>query len=517
MNKFVASFLIVITLLSTTVFAHDIEEISFNCEQLGYDCFENALADEYCYAGSDCAEGIYYCPEELPKTYPATGMELMSSGDTLAQTLIQGWENLQESINIREYNIPRSGIGDAYRGVLYSNPIYYYVKSGFSYSYTWDGYIASVLPNYTCTDKNEINATIAEIEKATDEILFYIDPGMSDVEKIMTVHDYMIFHYDYDTVSEEPNRNLLIMTEKKGVCMAYTFAFTHLMNKLGIETRYVSSEEMNHAWNLVNVNREWFHIDLTWDDPVYKNPEISPHYRACHKYALLSDDKISSMDNPHYGYNLGELSATSHMYDDALWHDGTSAIVTIDDNSFWVEGNNIVCEHGDIIYENLDGGDSFWNASEFRGWSDTVYGGVAGYNSKLYFNTDNGIYSYNPETKSTELVHSEYGITGMSIDGNVIYYDKYDIETGTFVTESIHLENICYSHPYIENGKIIAKVYKDTDEPTKIFSSCNGCFGYTSVESSGLSVVEFDASDDAYLYFWDENLKPLREKLKVVK
>ena len=38
----------------------------------------------------------------------------------------------------------------------------------------------------------------------------------------------------------------------------------------GLECRFVSgtADGGGHAWNQVKVNRKWYYIDCTWDDPV---------------------------------------------------------------------------------------------------------------------------------------------------------------------------------------------------------------------------------------------------------
>ena len=35
---------------------------------------------------------------------------------------------------------------------------------------------------------------------------------------------------------------------------------------LSLDNTRVSTN--NHIWNVVNINNNWYHIDLTWDDPV---------------------------------------------------------------------------------------------------------------------------------------------------------------------------------------------------------------------------------------------------------
>ena len=48
---------------------------------------------------------------------------------------------------------------------------------------------------------------------------------------------------------------------------------------------------MNHAWNLIKIDGEWYHIDVTWDDPT---PDLLG--RVNHVFFLISDDAIASSE-----------------------------------------------------------------------------------------------------------------------------------------------------------------------------------------------------------------------------
>ena len=50
----------------------------------------------------------------------------------------------------------------------------------------------------------------------------------------------------------------------KTVCAGYAKALQYLLNLCGIECTYVTSE--THAWNLIKLEGEYYHIDVTWGD-----------------------------------------------------------------------------------------------------------------------------------------------------------------------------------------------------------------------------------------------------------
>ena len=80
------------------------------------------------------------------------------------------------------------------------------------------------------------------------------------------MHEYIVLNYDYDYLLENGDVYSMI-TEGIGVCQAYTGLYMLVLRQLGIEVSYSVSYPMNHTWNLVNLDGNWYHVDNTWDDP----------------------------------------------------------------------------------------------------------------------------------------------------------------------------------------------------------------------------------------------------------
>ena len=174
--------------------------------------------------------------------------------------------------------------------------------------------------------RNEISLMSSSAERqAMNDILAQIKPGMSDVEKLLAVHDYMVLHYEYDyTFSIHSAQEFF--ENKRGVCQAYTLAFGYIMDELGIEWKYVRSSPMNHAWNLVKLNGAWYHIDVTWDDPGWHrtlaNGEdvFGDSYGVVrHRYFLVSDSAMEDDEHNHYGWDSDRKRAVDSFYDDYFW------------------------------------------------------------------------------------------------------------------------------------------------------------------------------------------------------
>ncbi|MBQ4528737.1 MAG: hypothetical protein II998_11780 [Clostridia bacterium] len=328
--------------------------------------------------------------------------------------IVESWAQLSDSIDISSYKISVDGFADMYYGLLYENPEYYYVESSFEYGFT-DEYVEKIVPSYSVTDKETIKKETGAIYKSASLILNEVTDEMSDFQKVMTVHDYMVLNYRYD--STMANHNLTIMTTKTGVCDSYSKAFKFVMDLVGIECKIIESDEMQHSWNLVKVDGEWYHIDLTMDDPTEDK-----YAQVSHEFALLSTDAINNSQMPHYGYDLGDLKADSTKYDTAPWRNSTGSIVSISQVTYWISGNSVESSDGKIIYSDLDGGDGFWNMTASAGYTNSCMAGLGVYNGKLYFNSDTKIKSYNPEMDTVEDFSDVSGLCGLFINDGVMYY-----------------------------------------------------------------------------------------------
>ena len=134
--------------------------------------------------------------------------------------------------------------------------------------------------------------TNAEQERAVEDIvasiMSTIEPeAMTDFEKVKFVNDYIVKNtiYSEDSVASSHSA-YAVAYEGKGVCQGYALFAQKLLQELGMESMYVVGEVYTggHAWNLVKVDGQWYHMDTTWNDPV---PDRGNGVR--YDYFLLND------------------------------------------------------------------------------------------------------------------------------------------------------------------------------------------------------------------------------------
>lgn len=147
--------------------------------------------------------------------------------------------------------------------------------------------------------RDAILKSVSEVNQKADEILNeIIKPRMSDYEKELAVHDYIINSCEYDvenykkdTVPPEGNEAYGPLISGKAVCGGYAKAMKLLLDRAGVECRFVTGKSKGelHAWNIVKISGEYYHVDPTWDDPVMNNGgQVLEH-----TYFNLTDKDIS--------------------------------------------------------------------------------------------------------------------------------------------------------------------------------------------------------------------------------
>ncbi|MBR2718604.1 MAG: hypothetical protein IKB78_04805, partial [Clostridia bacterium] len=118
----------------------------------------------------------------------------------------------------------------------------------------------------------------------------------TDYEKALWLHDWLVnnAYYDQNYAYYSAEGVLLRGT---GVCDSYSRAYEMLLEQVGIASKRVAGG--NHAWNLVQMDEGWYHIDPTWDDPITGNLSVDNKpvsgYELRHYFGL--PDRIMSEDH----------------------------------------------------------------------------------------------------------------------------------------------------------------------------------------------------------------------------
>ncbi len=143
---------------------------------------------------------------------------------------------------------------------------------------------------YVCLDeaysKGQVRKIIqSKIEQSVLECDKYVNGLMSEAERALTVHDYLVaditYAYESDGVTpvdEAWAHNIEGWANRNsGVCETYAETFTFLCGLFDVEAATVVGVAAEtgvmggHAWNMLKLDNEWHAVDVTWDDGLEKS------------------------------------------------------------------------------------------------------------------------------------------------------------------------------------------------------------------------------------------------------
>ncbi len=368
--------------------------------------------------------------------------------------VVAALENLETTIDITAYNFPMTdeGANEAaaeFLKVVNSNPQLFYVASacGVESSGTVDNPKLVCKPTYICSS-DEVEEMKPKFETAANLAAAQVDKSLDEYQQALLVHDYLALNceYDYDNyknnkVPEISHTAYGSLVNQVAVCDGYADAFAYIMeDKLGISCEVISSKDMAHAWNMIEIGQEWYHVDVTWDDPAYDRIG-----RVMHENFLCSDSRISKgspnaandKDDNHYSWNDAH-TADSTAYDDAFWGKIKSGCAICYHNGAWYYAR-YRDDIPSVIQFVKRTNDSFLEGEEeklldFEPWKGELEGSfwagcyvyLAQADGKLYFNSQDAIYRLGSDEGKVEVYSPTdldgKKIYGFTVRGNELWY-----------------------------------------------------------------------------------------------
>lgn len=354
------------------------------------------------------------------------------SENSIEQVLFDGLMNMDSHIDVSSFNLNVSSFKTLLQDFLNNRPEFFYLSSSFSYSYSDSGYLTTYIPSYEYS-KEDVISMREELNSSIEQAMSGIDESWSDMEKALYIHDYIVSECSYDlTYSHYDAYSLLV--NKSAVCQGYALAFLLFMNKLDIPCETVPSDSMMHIWNEIKLDGNWYHLDLTYDDPTN-----GTDWLARHDFFLLSDSQISSYSrfgkNYHHNYDA-TYACTDTTYDatDCFLRKSISPFVYSDGTWFYMDNTesggvytwNPVTSEKQII---VDMKDDKWSAGSYS-WYKEKYSSLASRDGIIYYNTPNKIMSF--PVGSTNDVSEVFSTTGSnSIFSIRIINDELQYKSGS--------------------------------------------------------------------------------------
>lgn len=201
------------------------------------------------------------------------------------ERILTALRNFEPEITGFSENLTSEHVTKLINYVIYDHPeIFWFQQQSTIYTIQPSSAVTKVEFLYKMT-KEEATKRQLQIDEEVKKFTNKIDASLNDYEIALRVYENIIQLIDYDSLGLEEQRNdedakekpddlrsiYGVIVNKKAVCAGYAKATQYFLQRYGIECTYISNKK--HAWNLVRLDGDYYHLDTTWGD--YSNTKES--------------------------------------------------------------------------------------------------------------------------------------------------------------------------------------------------------------------------------------------------
>ncbi len=174
------------------------------------------------------------------------------------------------------------------------------------------------------------------LELARSWVESLVDEDMSDLDKLLVLHDKLIEWVDYDKpMRRQYSSAVNVLNDKLAICSGYSRVMQLLLGLVDIPCHYVIGRARYnnelHAWNLVRIADKWYYVDATWNDPCARPEGVDiPE----HGFLLLTEKE---MDETHELFLFDSLPVSA-LPDDSYYTRSGHMYASFPD--FWKAAEN---------------------------------------------------------------------------------------------------------------------------------------------------------------------------------
>lgn len=348
-------------------------------------------------------EFFSYSVNEKP-LYSAPAVTLSETSwnvDAFKTYLRDAINNMETEIQISQFNIAyNEDSRNVIRNIMfYELPDCFHLESSFSMSNNGKIY-TKLIVSYTMS-KQEYKENKILWDKAVKEVIGDLDvPALTDEQKALLIHDRLAVRCEYDyenyldrSIPASSYTAFGCLVLGTSVCQGYSEAYQYLLKLVGIDSYLCASDKLNHVWNIVNIDGEIYHVDVTWDDPVWDIPGC-----VLHTNFLCSSEEF---EDSHEARDYDD-SPECEKYDEYFWRESDTAFILLDGEIYYVDSKAEMLKTYDGT--ELCSVDDKWYAKGNYYYTDN-YTRLATDGKDLFYSQAKGVYRYDMDAKQSEQVY----------------------------------------------------------------------------------------------------------------
>ncbi len=332
---------------------------------------------------------------------------------SLRKTLTDAFAECREEIYLLEYGIPAALIDQLAFYVWKEIPEAFHVGV-MSYSSS-AGKVDTLYVAYTL-NKSDYGSLLKQCRDVAEKMLEGVDdPRLSDAEKALILHDRLALHNEYDLTYNAPYTHEMVgaLVNQTSVCEGYAMAYSYLLDQVGIRNYYCQSERINHGWNILYIDGVKYHVDVTWDDPIYDRMG-----RVYHTNFLRSTEGMEETGHHINGACDYDDTPQDTRYDAAYWQNSLAAFQVLDGKLYYVSDSG---DHADLMQVSSGEHQAIADVSDawvthYGNWGDG-YQSLSSDGQDLLYSGKDKIYRYCTETGQTEAIWTPSLPDGTAIFG----------------------------------------------------------------------------------------------------
>lgn len=239
--------------------------------------------------------------DEIPRPYSYN--QLSEKQMYIYDAVIAAAEKLKTDVPLSTVmDISAEDYCEVYQQIYNDEHALFYIDTKMQYAMnTNTKKLASAIIFYKYSDEKIVEMQKA-IDKEVQRVLDGMTPGMTEYDKVKYFYDYLASSVVYDESTENCRDIYGVFVDKKAICGGYSKAFSHLCDKVGIETATVTGDADGeaHMWNMVKIDGQWYNIDITY---AVTESELGSYVR--YDYFCVTDEMLAgtrSVYEQNYAY-----------------------------------------------------------------------------------------------------------------------------------------------------------------------------------------------------------------------
>ncbi|MBR2589902.1 MAG: hypothetical protein IKE65_03170 [Clostridia bacterium] len=469
---------------------------------------------------------VHQCEQELE--------ELGVDVELLHDTLAAGIERFESDVDISDLNIPMDG--QLYNLLLLMAYVRYYMPEYFHIT-DISAMASSTKFYYLCFSYDErfdtaeeYNAAKAQIDAVVENMCEDLTskPAIDKVQGALLMHDRLIAHTSYDMnvfeagaeISDDSYTLYGALINRVCVCEGYSKAYLYLLKRLGIPSLIVSSEALEHAWNIVFLDGVPYYVDCTWDDPAGDYAGTCMHDNFLRSTeGIVSTGHVSDTGEVDY---LPSFDIEDTTYDAYYWQDSACEMQLIEDNLYYLDNEAAAIKRapsGEVVCSCAD----TWRIGP-RQYYVYNFSKLDAIGNALFFSKSDGVYRCDVNTGKVKKIFtpdaSEFGtyysVFGFCCEGRTFMCYMSNNANCDYTTIDNYLKTHEYAHYEVnlsyDTAQGSATIAGETDELCDVLLCAVPQPGYTfsgfyagselitdEDTDQNPNTVEYEVRGDAYI------------------